>query len=64
LTPKEREVLQLLARRMSNKQIASVLDVGGEATKWHQKNLFSELGAGSRTHVVNRARMLGMLEEF
>jgi LuxR family maltose regulon positive regulatory protein len=64
LTPKEREVLQLLARHMSNKQIATALDIGSETTKWHLKNLFSKLGAGSRKHVVERARMLGILEEI
>jgi LuxR family maltose regulon positive regulatory protein len=64
LTPKEREVLQLLARHMSNKQIATALDIGSETTKWHLKNLFSKLGAGSRKHVVDRARMLGILEEI
>ena len=63
LTPKEREVLQLLARRMSNKQIATTLDIGNETTKWHMKNLFSKLGAGSRKHVVDRARMLGIFED-
>jgi LuxR family maltose regulon positive regulatory protein len=40
LTPKEREVLQLLARNLSNKQIALALGVGEETVKWHLKNLF------------------------
>lgn len=62
LTPKERDVLQLLAQHMSNKQIAMALGMGGETAKWHLKNLFSKLGAGTRKHVVDRARMLGILE--
>jgi LuxR family maltose regulon positive regulatory protein len=62
LTPKEREVLELLARRLSNKQIASALDVGDATIKWHLKNVFAKLGAGTREHALQRARMLGILE--
>lgn len=62
LTPKEREVLQLLARSLSNKQIALALNVAEETVKWHMKNLFGKFHAGTRKHVVNRAYMLGILE--
>ncbi|MNF27244.1 Serine/threonine-protein kinase PknK [compost metagenome] len=62
LTPKEREVLQLLARNLSNKQIAQALNVGEETVKWHLKNLFGKFQAGTRKHVVDRAYMLGILE--
>jgi LuxR family maltose regulon positive regulatory protein len=61
LTPKEREVLQLLARNLSNKQIAQALSVGEETVKWHLKNLFGKFQAGTRKHVVDRAYMLGIL---
>ncbi|MDB6142506.1 MAG: LuxR family ATP-dependent transcriptional regulator [Pseudomonas sp.] len=62
LTPKEREVLHLLARNLSNKQIALALNVGEETVKWHLKNLFGKFQAGTRQHVVARAYMLGILE--
>ncbi|MCY1358194.1 MalT-like TPR region [compost metagenome] len=62
LTPKEQEVLQLLARNLSNKQIALALNVGDETVKWHLKNLFGKFQAGTRRHVVDRAYMLGILE--
>lgn len=62
LTPKEREVLLLLARNLSNKQIALALNVGEETVKWHLKNLFGKFQAGTRKHVVDRAYMLGILE--
>lgn len=61
LTPKEREVLRLLAQRLSNKQIATALDVGRTTVKWHLKNVFSKLNAASREHAVQRARMLEIL---
>lgn len=61
LTPKEAEILRLLVRGMSNKRIALTLDIGGETVKWHLKNLFSKLSAGSREHAVDRAKLLGVI---
>ena len=62
LTPKEREVLELLARNLSNKEIGLAMQVGEETIKWHMKNLFAKLDAGTRKQVVQRARILGLLE--
>lgn len=62
LTPKEREVLELLARSLSNKEIGLAMQVGEETIKWHMKNLFAKLDAGTRKQVVQRARLLGLLE--
>jgi LuxR family transcriptional regulator, maltose regulon positive regulatory protein len=62
LTPKEQEVLSLLARNMSNKEIGRAMDVGETTIKWHVKNLFDKLDAGSRKQVVQRARILGLIE--
>jgi DNA-binding CsgD family transcriptional regulator len=61
LTPKERSILLLLARNYSNKEIAKSIDVSDETVKWHLKNLFNKLDAGSRKHAVTRARSLGFL---
>ncbi|CAB3801119.1 HTH-type transcriptional regulator MalT [Paraburkholderia ultramafica] len=62
LTPKEREILELLARNLSNKEIALAMSVGEETVKWHLKNLFDKLDASSRKHAVRRALVLGLLE--
>lgn len=62
LTPKEREVLELAARNLSNKEIGLAMQVGEETIKWHMKNLFAKLDAGTRKQVVQRARLLGLLE--
>jgi LuxR family transcriptional regulator, maltose regulon positive regulatory protein len=62
LSPKEREVLRLLATNLSNKQIALAMGVSDETVKWHFKNLFRKLNAGSRTHLLQRARMVGMVD--
>ena len=61
LTPKEREVLELLARNLTNKEAALALQVGEETVKWHVKNLFAKLDAGTRKQLVGRARILGLL---
>nr|WP_205964392.1 LuxR C-terminal-related transcriptional regulator [Ramlibacter agri] len=63
LTPKEREVLALLARGLSNKEIGLAMQVGEETIKWHMKNLFAKLDAGTRKQVVARARIFGLLSE-
>jgi LuxR family maltose regulon positive regulatory protein len=61
LTPKEREVMLLLARNLSNKEIGRAMQVGETTIKWHVKNLFAKLDAGTRKQVVLRARILGLI---
>ena len=62
LTPREREILELLARNLTNKEIARAAMVGEGTVKWHIKNLFGKLDASSRKHAVRRAVVLGLLE--
>jgi LuxR family maltose regulon positive regulatory protein len=62
LTPKERDVVRLLANNLSNKEIASALDLSVQTVKWHLKNLFGKLNAGSRKHLIDRARILGIID--
>lgn len=61
LTAKESEVLNLLDKGMSNKLIARGLDISNETVKWHLKNVFLKLSAGTRKHAVDRARLLGLV---
>ncbi|HRO09913.1 LuxR C-terminal-related transcriptional regulator [Amaricoccus sp.] len=61
LTPKEREVLVLLARSLSNKEIGLTMNIHEDTVKWHVKNLFAKLSAGTRKQVVSRARLMGIL---
>jgi LuxR family maltose regulon positive regulatory protein len=62
LTAKEHEVLDLISKHMSNKQIAVVLDISAGTVKWHVKNIFTKLNAGHRAHAVKRAQLLGIVE--
>ncbi len=52
----------LLARNLSNKEVGLAMQVGAETIKWHLKNLFAKLDAGTRKQVVQRASLLGLLE--
>ncbi|MEO6926812.1 MAG: LuxR C-terminal-related transcriptional regulator [Rhodanobacter sp.] len=61
LTGKEAEVLDLLRKGLSNKLMARSLDVSAETVKWHLKNIFLKLSAGSRRQAVDRARVLGLV---
>ncbi|WP_449061910.1 response regulator transcription factor [Planomonospora algeriensis] len=55
LTGKEREVLELVAQALSNRQIASRLNTTEATVKRHLRNIFVKLGAASRIDAVNRA---------
>jgi DNA-binding NarL/FixJ family response regulator len=61
LTPRELEVLQALARGLSNKEIASELHVSGSTVKWFVKNIMEKLGVCDRTAAVTTALDRGIL---
>jgi len=62
LTPREREVLDALARGLGNKQIATQLGVSERTVKFHVSSLFEKLGAGNRTEAVAIAARAGLVE--
>jgi len=61
LTPREREVLELIAEGQSNKTIARQLGLGPETVKTHMKNIFHKLDVDRRTQAVLRAEELGLV---
>jgi two-component system nitrate/nitrite response regulator NarL len=61
LTPRELEVLQLLAEGLANKAIAQRLDISEHTVKFHVNALMGKLGAQSRTAAVVRATRLGLI---
>jgi DNA-binding NarL/FixJ family response regulator len=61
LTPRERAVLQHLARGLGNKQIAAALGISERTVKFHVSSLFTKLGAGNRTDAVRRAAQAGLV---
>ncbi len=63
LSPRELEVLQLLAEGCSNREIAEQLVVAPSTAKKHVSNIFGKLGVQSRTQCVARARELRLIGE-
>ena len=61
LTPRELEVLQLLAEGLPNKAIAHRLGVSDHTVKFHVNAILGKLGAQSRTEAVVRATRLGLI---
>ena len=61
LTERERAVLSWLAQGMANKQIAQQLTITERTVKFHVHSLLEKFNASNRTHVVAKARELGML---
>lgn len=62
LSPRELEVLQLIAQGLSNQQIAEQLYLAESTVKGHNSRIFGKLGVRRRTEAVARARQLGLLE--
>jgi DNA-binding CsgD family transcriptional regulator len=63
LTARELEILWLIARGFSNREIGERLFIAIETVKWYNKGLFPKLGVTRRTQAVARARVLGLLQE-
>jgi two-component system nitrate/nitrite response regulator NarL len=61
LTPRELQVLQLLAEGLSNKAIAYRLDISEHTVKFHVNAIMSKLGAQSRTEAAVRATRMGLI---
>ncbi len=61
LTPREREVVELLARGASNKEIAKALFLAEGIVKNHITNILEKLGVGSRTEAALKAKDLGLI---
>jgi DNA-binding NarL/FixJ family response regulator len=62
LTPREMEVLQLLAQGLQNKEIAAELVISQRTVKFHVSSIMGKLGAGNRTEAVAIAAQQGLVE--
>ena len=52
LSPRQREILALVAAGRTSKEIASVLGISESTVNWHLANAFERLGASSRAEAV------------
>ena len=61
LTPRETQVLELVADGLSNKAIAAALGVSDETVKFHLGSILGKLGASNRTDAVRLAVRRGLV---
>jgi DNA-binding NarL/FixJ family response regulator len=61
LTPREQEVLELLAEGLSNRAIAARLGISDQTVKFHVASIAGKLGASNRTDAVRRAVRRGLI---
>lgn len=62
LTPREHDVLVLLADGVGNREIASRLGISEHTVKFHLSAVFGKLGATTRTDAVRRALRAGLID--
>ncbi len=61
LTPRELDVLRLVARGLGNKEIAAELDLSAHTVKYHLASVLAKLGVRSRAEAVSRGIRTGLL---
>jgi DNA-binding CsgD family transcriptional regulator len=61
ITPRELEILQLIARGLSNREIAEQLFVSENTVKTHSSRLFDKLSARRRTQAVQLGKEFGLI---
>ena len=61
LTPRELEVIDLMAQAMRNKEIAAALGVSEKTAQVHVKNIFAKLKVTDRIAAINCARLYGLI---
>ena len=64
LTPREREVLELVAVGSTNRQVAEALFISTKTASVHVSNILAKLGVANRGEAVVRARDLDGSEQF
>jgi two-component system response regulator NreC len=64
LSPREQEILQLLAEGYSSKEIAEKLVVSNSTVHTHRSNLMNKLGLSSRRELIQYARKRGLLRDY
>jgi LuxR family maltose regulon positive regulatory protein len=61
LSTRETEILTLIAKGLTNQEIANQLVISLRTVKWHTSNIYGKLGVKNRTEAAARGRELGIL---
>ena len=62
LTPREREVVKLIAEAYTNKEIAAILNLAEKTVESHRANVLAKLGMRDRVELVRYAIRRGLIE--
>ena len=62
LTPREREVVKLIAEAYTNKEIAAILNLAEKTVESHRANVLAKLGMRDRVELVRYAIRRGLVE--
>jgi LuxR family transcriptional regulator, maltose regulon positive regulatory protein len=62
LSERESNVINLIARGQSNKEVARNLGISPETVKSHVKQIFTKLNVGKRAQAVSRVQILGLAD--
>ncbi|MEA2350438.1 MAG: hypothetical protein QOG86_1379 [Thermoleophilaceae bacterium] len=62
LTPREQDVVKLIAEAYTNKQIGSILNVSAKTVESHRANVLAKLGMRDRVELVRYAIRRGLIE--
>jgi DNA-binding NarL/FixJ family response regulator len=62
LTPREVELLELMVKGLSNKEIAQAVSLSENTVKYHVKHILQKLGVQNRTEAAVQALKFGLLE--
>ena len=63
LTGREMQVLSLISRGLSNREIADELVVTPGTVKWYNKQIYRKLGVNSRTKAIAQANKAGLFNQ-
>jgi DNA-binding NarL/FixJ family response regulator len=61
LSPRETEILKLIAKGLSNRQIAHALDITEGTVRVHASHIFAKFGCGDRAQAVSEAFQRGII---
>ena len=62
LSEREREILQMVANGLLNREVANSLSLTEGSVKWHLQQIYDKLGTRRRAQAVQRAKNLGLIQ--
>jgi DNA-binding NarL/FixJ family response regulator len=62
LTPREKEILQIIAKGMSNREVAEILDLSRSTVRTHLEHIYEKLEVSNRTEAVTEGLKHGLID--